>query len=107
MPGALHHARPQLPLAVVAPGTTCRPLGSAHRNPGTEIEAAAAALTDLGNAELFAARHGHRLRYVKERRHWLAYRDGRWRTDLTGEAERAAKETARGRLRAAAEISDC
>ncbi len=64
------------------------------------------ALTDLGNAELFAWRHAHRLRHVRERRQWLFYRDGRWRPDLTGEAERAAKDIARERLRAAADITD-
>jgi putative DNA primase/helicase len=62
--------------------------------------------TDLGNAEIFSTRNCHRLRHVRERRHWLEYREGRWRVDLTGEAERAAKEVARQRLRDAAEIRD-
>lgn len=75
----------------------------ADSQPSTE---GPAALTDLGNAELLAGREGHHLRHVKERRQWLVYRDGRWRLDLTGEAERAAKEIARMRLRDAVEIAD-
>src|SRR5437867_4531109 len=61
--------------------------------------------TDLGNAELFAELHAHHLRHVKERRQWLAWQDGRWRQDLTGEAERAAKQIARQRLLAAADLT--
>jgi putative DNA primase/helicase len=64
------------------------------------------ALTDLGNAELFAATHAERLRYVNERRDWLALAEGRWRIDVTGEAERAAKDIARQRLREAAELPE-
>lgn len=62
--------------------------------------------TDLGNAELLADRNADRLRHVRERRLWLTWSSGRWRPDVTGEAERAAKEVARERLRAAAEIDD-
>lgn len=59
---------------------------------------------DLGNAELFCELHAERLRYVKERRRWLAWDAGRWRPDTTGTAERAAKSTARELLRRAAEL---
>ncbi len=58
--------------------------------------------TDLGNAELFAALHGERLRHVREERRWLHWRERRWRADRTGEAQRAAKATARELLIAAA-----
>jgi len=64
------------------------------------------AMTDLGNAELFAILHGERFRYVKERRSWLVWSDGRWQGDATGEAERAAKDTVRELLRRAADIED-
>jgi putative DNA primase/helicase len=60
--------------------------------------------SDLGNAELFADRHSDRLRHVKERRLWLTWEAGRWRSDTTGAAERAAKALARERLRAAADV---
>ncbi|MCC6223447.1 MAG: hypothetical protein IT201_08160 [Thermoleophilia bacterium] len=50
-------------------------------------------LTDLGNARMFAHDHTGRLRYVVQRRQWLAWRDGRWRPDDDGTAMRAAKET--------------
>lgn len=62
--------------------------------------------TDVGNGELWSRMHAHRLRFVKQSRQWLHYRDGRWRRDETGEAERAAKATARERLRLAAELED-
>jgi putative DNA primase/helicase len=51
--------------------------------------------TDTGNAERFAAAHADRLRYLRERGHWIVWRDGRWRKDTTGDAERAAKAVAR------------
>lgn len=51
--------------------------------------------TDMTNAALFASMHRDRLRYVRDRRAWCFWQDGRWRRDLTGEAERAAKATAR------------
>lgn len=57
------------------------------------------ARTDLGNAELFADLHRHRIRHVRERGTWLVCEHGRWRRDRTGEAERAAKDVARERLR--------
>lgn len=90
--------------------TRCRPpLGE------DEVDAIAASVcryepselperTDLGNGELFAALHGERLRHVREERRWLHWRGGRWRPDRTGEAQRAAKATARELLLAAANL---
>jgi putative DNA primase/helicase len=49
--------------------------------------------TDLGNAQRFVAMHAGRFLYVREERRWLEWRDGRWRRDVTGSAERAAIET--------------
>lgn len=48
--------------------------------------------TDLGNAHRFVAMHAGRFRHIREERRWLEWRDGRWRRDLTGAAERAAVE---------------
>jgi putative DNA primase/helicase len=62
--------------------------------------------TDLGNAQRFAAEHGHRLRHVRERRAWLTWTGSRWARDATGDAERAAKQTARRLLTDAAKIED-
>lgn len=62
--------------------------------------------TDTGNAELFAAEHAPRLRYVAERRSWINWRDGRWRPDTLGEHERAAKTTAQQLLKRAGAIED-
>lgn len=60
--------------------------------------------TDLGNAERFALEHAHRLRYVAERRRWISWDGTRWRPDITGEADRAAKDTARRLLSESATI---
>ncbi len=48
--------------------------------------------TDLGNAHRFVAMHAGRFRHCREERRWLEWRDGRWRRDVTGAAERAAAE---------------
>ncbi|MCA1701259.1 MAG: hypothetical protein LC790_21120, partial [Actinobacteria bacterium] len=64
------------------------------------------ALTDLGNAERFAAEHGRRFRYVHEWGRWILWHDSRWRDDAIGEATRAAKSTARGLLAEAAAIEN-
>jgi len=68
--------------------------------------AAGVPVGDLGRAERLVAEHGHRLRYVRETRRWLVFDGDRWRADMTGDAERAAKDTARGLLDAAARIED-
>jgi putative DNA primase/helicase len=62
--------------------------------------------TDLGNAQRFAAEHAHRLQHVRERRAWLTWTASHWAHDITGDAERAAKQTARRLLADAAKIED-
>lgn len=62
--------------------------------------------TDLGNSELFAEQHADYLRFVPQQRTWLAQDGVRWKPDVTGDAERAAKETARSLLSKAAQIED-
>jgi putative DNA primase/helicase len=47
--------------------------------------------TDLGNARRFVAMFAGKFLYAREERIWLEWRDGRWRRDATGAAERAAK----------------
>lgn len=76
----------------------------AKRRRTAAIEAWLPERTDLGNAELFALLHADRIRHVRERREWLHWRDGRWRRDTGGEAERAAKATARERMRRAIDL---
>jgi putative DNA primase/helicase len=78
---------------------------STHLNPEpTGTLARRYAPTDLGNAEAFVDLFGDHFRHVKERRVWHHWRDGRWRRDMTGAAERAAKEVARARLRRSADL---
>jgi putative DNA primase/helicase len=74
--------------------------------PDQGTDAADYSCSDLGNAELLAAAHGERFRYVRARKVWLVWRDGRWREDETGEIMRAAKETVRDRLARAAAIDN-
>jgi putative DNA primase/helicase len=62
--------------------------------------------TDLANATAFAAEHAGLLRHVRERRMWLAFDGVRWRRDATGDAERAAKATARALLDRAVKVED-
>ena len=52
-------------------------------------------LTDLGNAERLAARHGKELRYCGAWGKWLSWDGRRWRYDDTGAACRLAAETVR------------
>lgn len=44
--------------------------------------------TDAGNAEMFAAAYGHRLRYVPQWRAWLAWTGSHWRRDDTATSAR-------------------
>jgi putative DNA primase/helicase len=62
--------------------------------------------TDSGNGEAFAYLHGQSVRYDHRRKRWLLWSGHRWQLDQAGEVERLAKQTARERLAAAAEIDD-
>jgi putative DNA primase/helicase len=69
-------------------------------SPADALDAGAAAtgmlpLTDLGNAERLAARHGLDLRYCPDEKTWLAWDGRRWARDRDGAGMRAAHETAR------------
>lgn len=52
------------------------------------------ALTDLGNAERFVARHGDRVRFVEGKARWLVWRGNWWETDSRA-VYRMARETIR------------
>ncbi len=67
---------------------------------------AKASRTDLGNAEQFAREHVDRLRHVRERRTWIVSGKTCWRTDATGDADRAAKQTVHRLLDAVARADD-
>jgi putative DNA primase/helicase len=60
--------------------------------------------TDAGNSEAFAFLHGEDFRFDHAKEKWLAWNDRYWIEDMDGEADRAALETARERLAAAALI---
>ncbi len=59
-------------------------------------------LTDVGNAKRLVKQHGAALRYCYPFSNWLSWDGKRWQLDVTGEAERRAKDTiARVRIEAA------
>lgn len=62
--------------------------------------------TDSGNAEIFAALYGDRVRYDHRRGEWLIYGPHWWHPDVDGEVLRMAKEAARKRYLAAMNIAD-
>lgn len=62
--------------------------------------------TDLGNARRFAAMHKEGFLHAREERVWLEWRDGRWRRDRTGAAERAAKEVVEELWKQVVELPD-
>jgi putative DNA primase/helicase len=53
-------------------------------------------LTDAGNAERFAARYAGEVRFVHGPDHWLVWDGKRWAYDMLREAQRRAKDSARG-----------
>ena len=63
-------------------------------------------LTDLGNAERFAALHGGDLRYCEKLGGWFTWDGRRWVLDETGGVMRRAGETARSMYTEAAEEED-
>lgn len=63
-------------------------------------------LTDSGNAEYFAARYGHDVRYDHRRGRWLLWRRHRWQPDADAEISRLAKTAMRQRFKDAATLDD-
>jgi putative DNA primase/helicase len=78
--------------------------------PLNEVTEAGAAddarLTDAGNAERFARRHGCRVRFVHGRGQWLLWDGSRWVPDERGEVRPLMIETARSLLAEAALVND-
>ncbi len=62
--------------------------------------------TDSGNAEFFAARNGHNLRYDFRRGRWLVWTGQRWQPDIDGAVDRLAIAAMRQRLLDASNKSD-
>ena len=63
-------------------------------------------LTDSGNAELIATKFSNCLRFDHRRKRWLVWKHERWTEDHDGTVYRMAKEAARDRLKAAANVGD-
>lgn len=64
------------------------------------------AYSDRGNAELFAAMFGERLRYDTRRRQWLELRQSRWHELTQAEALAYAMDISRFRADAAQELPE-
>lgn len=64
------------------------------------------ALTDIGNGQRLAARHGADLRFCHAWEKWLIWDGQRWQKDDTGEIDRRAKETAQHIYQEAASCLD-
>jgi len=62
--------------------------------------------TDAGNGELFAASYGKLLRYDHKRKRWLRWASHWWVEDRTGLVMQFAKNVARYRLTASADIEN-
>jgi putative DNA primase/helicase len=62
--------------------------------------------TDAGNAELFAALNGKRLRYDHQRKRWLVWNRHWWTEDKKGTVQLFAKAAARNRRKRSEDIED-
>lgn len=62
--------------------------------------------TDSGNAELFAAKYTHELRYDHSRQRWLVWRQHWWSEDKDETVIRMAKSAVRSRFLACSHIED-
>lgn len=63
-------------------------------------------LTDMGNAERFAAQHGQDVRHIHKWNQWLCWTGKHWQVDSAGAVVRLAKQTTRGIFSEAAESDD-
>jgi len=72
--------------------------------PTDEVSLCDFAMTDAGNAELFAHMNRDRLRYDHRRGRWLIWRGHSWQTDTGGELQRLALEAMRARHHAAVDL---
>lgn len=70
-------------------------LGAGKQAPPLAGLAGVRMLTDMGNAERLADRHGAQLRYVQAFRRFYVWDGSRFRPDDTGRAEQLAKDTVR------------
>jgi len=74
--------------------------------PAVSTASVEAHLTDLGNAQRFAADHGGKALYCHPWHSWLVFTGQRWERDSTGHVFRLAQETVRSIYRSAADLED-
>jgi putative DNA primase/helicase len=75
-------------------------------HPAPALEVVGVNHTDRGNGIRLVAAHGDDLRYCYEFKRWYCWEGTRFAWDLTGEAERRAKDTVTRMFRETASVSD-
>lgn len=73
---------------------------------GRALPIAPRPITDLGNAERLVDRHAGELCYTQQQRRWRVWQGTHWAIDVTGEATRRGKATARAILSEARRVGD-
>ena len=63
-------------------------------------------LTDLGNAQRFAAQHGQNVRFCYQNGKFFVWDGTRWQADMTGKVQRKAKSTVREIYQEASQITN-
>ena len=109
--GRLREQNPtRAPKAASSPGTSQRTdtprVETAPADDRSTEARATYPCTDAGNAEYFAARYGHQLRYDHQLGKWLEWESPIWRPDADASVRRLAKDAMRARYRDAASIED-
>ncbi|MDP9441783.1 MAG: phage/plasmid primase, P4 family, partial [Actinomycetota bacterium] len=75
-------------------------------SPGRAVPMVPRPATDLGNAERLADRYAGELCFCQQQRRWRIWTGTHWATDITGEATRRGKATARAILSEARRAAD-
>src|SRR5687768_1713842 len=79
---------------------------NAAANQSNPNQASSIQLTDLGNAKIFAMRHGKDIRFCCTSKKWLIWDGKRWAEDKTGDIQQRAKETVIYLWRSAIKVQD-
>lgn len=83
-----------------------KPAAEAKPEPQEKPPVQGLALTDIGNGQRLATRHGADLHFCHAWGQWLIWDGQRWKKDDTGEIDRRAKETAQHIYQEAADCPD-
>jgi putative DNA primase/helicase len=93
---------PQLQTATNGNGSTV----SQNEQIATSQEQVSFNLTDLGNAERFKAKYGHKVRWCETWNKWVVFNDKCWEIDRSGRVDQLGKATVRAIYKEAAAEED-